>query len=167
MKPLILIALLLVGILLYTMLRTEPAPAPTAAPKLTQGDAIWDQPLPEGTEQLPEGAARVHVAVARRNEGGKNYLDFQLSEEHGYMVDGVRVEFWFRFKDEDTGEWIEDTNRIDHLIRERIPFNETLVSSTVLLDLDFRDQGIDLASTTTENWGARVVNYSRAMRRIP
>ncbi|MCB9849527.1 MAG: hypothetical protein H6817_02345 [Phycisphaerales bacterium] len=168
MKPLILIVLLVAAVAGYLVFTsgsgsnpTTTAPQGSAQP--TNALPIWQQPLPPNTELVPEGQAKLHVEVVRRNENNKAYLDFNISEEHGYMVDGVQVEFWFRFKDEDSGEWIESTNRNVFFVRERVPANETLVASTILRDMDYRNEGIDLPATVSEDWGARILEYTRAI----
>lgn len=167
MKVLLPVLLLLVGVLLYVTLGPKPAPSPTPTPVGEQSKLPWDQPAPAGTEPVANGDVRLHVSAERRNENGRINLDFHVTEEHGYMVDGVRLYFWYRFKDEDSGEWVDDALRIDHLIRDRLGCNETLVASTIILDAEYRDRGIDLAATTSENWGVQVIGFARAMRCTP
>jgi hypothetical protein len=168
MKPLLLLLVLLLGVGVYMLLvKEDPNAKSGPAQPVTQGVPIWEQPIPDGTELVDKKDVRLNVRAERRDANNKNLLDFHITEEHGYMVDGARVEFWYRFKDEDTDEWIEDSNRISHFIRDRLPFNDTLVTSTVLRPIEFRDLGADLATTTTENWGVRIIDFSRAMRKKP
>jgi len=168
MKPLLIIVMLvLVGVLVFVQTRPKTEPASPPSPSIQAGAAAWQGDIPEGTTLVPKGQARLNVQPMRRTDGNKVYLDFHITEEHGYMVDGVRVEFWYRYKDDDSDAWIEDSKRVDFFIRERLPFNETLVASTVLLNEEFEHLKLDLAATTTENWQVRIVDYNRAMQRAP
>ena len=126
---------------------------------------LWEKEIPEGTK-LVEGDApppKLNVVASRRNEGPHSLLEFQVSEEHGYMVDGILLQFWYHEKDAETGEWIEDSKRIGYFVKKRLGFNETVVDSTPLLDVEFQHLGIDLSATTTENWLVSVASYARAM----
>jgi hypothetical protein len=166
MKALLLLTLLIVaGVFLYMSFAPVPVPAPTPTPAAQQGDAAWQAPIPEGTELLPDGQARLHVRPVRSNENGKVLLEFHITEENGYMVDGIRVQFWPRLTNEATGERVDSPQRVDYFIRERLEFNDTLVASTALLEAEYEGLDIDLAATDSDDWGARVVGYVRAMRR--
>jgi len=168
MKALVLLVLLLVGVGLYMFLKPANSAAPNNATNTpsshTQVVPIWEQDVPDDMEVVAEGEAVVHVRPVRRNANGKPYMDLHLTEEHGYAVDGIQVQFWYQFKDEDTGELIEDPKKVTFFIKDRLPANETLVASTVLLPVEFRNSGIDLPTTTTEDWGAKVIAIKRAMK---
>ena len=144
----------------------EPSEPEQPESKATMHVPIWNQPIPAGTELLPDGTGKVNVTARRRTNGQQNLIEFEISEEHGYMVDGINLEFWYRFKDKDTGEWVDDTKMIGFFVKDRLPFNETLVPSTALLPIEFKHLGADLAASTAENWGVRVVDYHRAMKRV-
>jgi len=144
----------------------EPSEPEQTESQATTHVPIWNQPIPAGTELLPDGAGKIGVTVRRRTNGQQNLIEFELSEEHGYMVDGINIEFWYRFKDTDTGEWVDDTKKIGFFVKDRLPFNETIVLATALLPIEFKHLGADLAASTGENWGARVVDYHRAMKNV-
>ncbi len=163
LKVLVVILIVLVIAFVYVT-RTEKSPQDMPEPvgeDTKQG--YWEKPIPEGTRLVTDRTPKFNVEVVRRNEGTQPVLEFHITEEHGFMVDGISVEFWFRFKDDDTGEWIDDTKTIKYLCRARLGFNETLVDKTVLLDTEFQHLGIDLLSTTSDNWGAQVVEWMRVM----
>jgi len=180
-KPLpiiIVLGLIVVGFVVYFVFVRDKGPqmttefsaiaekAKVSDTSAAEGDtAPWEQDIPAGTKLVEKDAAppKLNVVAARRDEGAHSLLEFEISEEHGYMVDGILLEFWYRKKNEETGEWVKDSKRVGFFIKQRLGFNETIVDSTPLLDIEFEHLGIDLAATTTENWQARVVNYTRAM----
>jgi len=125
----------------------------------------WEQPLPSGYKLLEEGKSpKFDVRCVRVFDKPQDILEFHVTEEHGWAADGVRIEFWYRFKDADSGEWIEDTmNAVAHVARKRLDFNDTLVDFTTLLPIEYRHLKLDPGETDSENWQAKVVDYARVM----
>ncbi len=165
MKALIAVLLVAVGIAVAYSLYTKDAPVHPPADK-SQNLPIWRQPLPAGTVPVPAEQVKLNVRIERRDQGDRHEVVFYINEEHGYLVDGIRLHFWYRFKDEDTGEWIDDINRVEHFVRDRLEFNETLVTSTTLRKPDYPGLGVDVMTTTTDDWGVAVVNFERAARKV-
>ncbi|HRX85581.1 MAG TPA: hypothetical protein P5572_11235 [Phycisphaerae bacterium] len=164
MKPLIIVLVLLVGVLAYTLLKpsADQSAATSTAPTLNK--PIWEQPIPEGTELVPAGEAAINVRVGRRNENNKALIDFDLSEEHGYAVDGIRLTY--RYVGAGNADKPAATSKaIGYLVPQRLDFDSTLKTSTVLMDVEFKDLDVDLAKTTAADWEATVVTYERAIRR--
>ncbi len=164
MKILIGVLAVLLGAAVY-MTMTGTSSTPEAAPQQTESNVpLWQQPIPEGTKLVESGLAKINVKPVRRNEGDRCVMDFHVTEEHGYMVDGITVKFWYKFKDAESGDVIEDPHTINYYIKGRLGFNETLVESTPLLDLEFNHLNFDeVRASTGDNWGTSVVKYARAM----
>lgn len=139
---------------------TEP-PSPTTAPP------VWEEPIPAGWTEIKDKPVNVKVDWVRTNKGQQNILEFHLTEEHGYAVDGVNLEFWYRFKSEKGDEWVDDAKRVGFFVRERLMPKQTLVASTVLLPIEFKHIGPDLAASTRDNWGVECVGHLRAMEPGP
>ena len=155
----ILVALLAVGGYVYVQNQSPTPPTPTSKPAPLP---IWDQPLPDNLQEVEGKNVNINITPVRVNKGKQAVLEFHITEEHGYMVDGIKLRFWYKFKDEDSGEWIEDTRKISHFVNKRLKANETLVDSTVLISAEFDHLAIDLTATTTENWSVEFENYMRA-----
>ena len=136
--------------------------AATPAPKTLP---LWDQPIPDGTRLVDNDRVSVNVEATRRNKGNQMLLEFRITEEHGYMVDGIRLNFRYRFQDEESGEWIDDVNAVEHFITERLDFDGELVDSTPLLDTEFKHLGSDLKASKSDDWGVEVIAFVRAMER--
>ena len=166
MKVLVVLLLVLAAVVGYMYVINPSASNPTPEPveEAQTHQAYWEEPIPAGTELVEKTLPRFNVVTVRRSDTPQNILEFQITEEHGFMVDGIRIEFWYCFVDDETGELIEDVNSVEHVCTKRLGFNETLVDSTPLIDDEFRYLGIDLAETTSENWKARVMDFARAMK---
>jgi hypothetical protein len=135
----------------------------TSQPK--SNTAYWNEPLPSGYKLLEDGKTpKFDVECVRIFDKPQDILEFHVTEEHGWAADGIRLEFWYRFKDEDSGEWIDDKmNAVAHVARKRLDFNETLVEFTTLLPIEYRHLKINLGDTNSENWHAEVVDWARVM----
>ncbi len=155
----ILVALLAVGGYVYVQNQSPPPPTPTSAPAPIP---VWQQPLPDNMQKVDEGNVDISITPVRVNKGKQAVLEFHITEKHGYMVDGIKLRFWYKFKDEDSGEWIEDTKKISHFVNKRLEPNETLIDSTVLIEAEFKHLAIDLTATATENWSVEFEDYMRA-----
>ena len=162
MKGLLVILVILVVVFVVVTLTGEDAEQAASAPA-PENLPIWRQPIPPGTRLVDSADVDLNIEATRRDKGTQTLLEFRITEEHGYMVDGIRLNFWYRFQDDETGEWIDDPNEVEHFIKTRLGFNETLVDSTPLLDVEFRHLGSDLATSTTKDWGVRLVSIVRAM----
>jgi hypothetical protein len=124
----------------------------------------WEKPLPPGARELKKSdpTPKFTVVTRRRDVGKQARLEFEITEEHGYLVDGIRVFFWYREEDPETGEWKRDERRIEHFIKDRLNFNDTLVTSTTPREIEFRHIGVPVSETTSDNWEAEVVHFFRA-----
>ncbi len=163
MKILLVVLVVLLGVAGYVAYVGKDAKPEVVPSEAVVNTPLWQQPIPEGAKLVEEGLAKIHVKPVRRNEGNRNWMDFHITEEHGYMVDGITVRFWYRFKDKESGDWIDDVRKIDYFVKKRLGFNETLVESTPLMTLEFEHLGPEVAVSTGENWNVQVVKYSRAM----
>jgi hypothetical protein len=153
------------AVLLATACEKSDAPMqPTPSPKINT--PIWEQPIPEGMTLLPEDApVKLRIKWERVNRGSQARIEFHITEESGYMVDGVELIFWYRSKN-DAGEWVEDGRPVNFFVPDRLMPGETVVTSTPLLHAEFVHLNTDLAATTTENWLAEIVGYRRAMEKV-
>jgi hypothetical protein len=164
MKILIAVLALLLGVAAYVTLTAKDVKDDVPAGQVQSQVPIWQQPIPEGTKLVESGLAKINVKPVRRNEGDRYWMEFHVTEEHGYMVDGITVQFWYRFKDAESGDMIDDPHKVGYFVKGRLGFNETLVESTPLLDLEFEHLGRErLEASTGANWGTKVIKYSRAM----
>ncbi len=166
MKILIAILAMILGVAAYFTLTAKETPEDDVQSEVVVNVPIWEQPIPEGTRLVDKGLAKINVKTVRRNEGNRSWMDFHVTEEHGYMVDGITVRFWYRFKDAESGDIINDTHRVDYFVKNRLEPNATLVESTPLLDLEFEHLGPVVTGSTNENWDCQVVTYVRAMEPI-
>ncbi|GJM25754.1 MAG: hypothetical protein DHS20C16_21690 [Phycisphaerae bacterium] len=164
MKILIAVLALLLGVAAYVTLTARDVEDDVPTGQVQSNIPIWRQPIPEGAKLVESGLAKINVKPVRRNEGDRYKIDFHVTEEHGYMVDGITVQFWYRFKDSESGDVIDDPHKVNYFVKGRLGFNETLVESTPLTDLEFEHLGRErLGASTGENWGTKVVKYARAM----
>lgn len=166
MKIVIAVLAMLLGVAAYFTLTAKEDTGEDSQPAPVSVKPLWEQPIPEGTRLVKDGLPKVNVKAVRRNEGNRSWIDFHLTEEHGYMVDGITVRFWYRFKDEESGDIINDTHRVRYFVKQRLESNATLVESTPLLDLEFEHLGKVVTASTSENWGCEFVDYVRAMEPI-
>lgn len=163
MKILISILAMVLGVVAYFTLAGKSTTTEESQPVAASNVPIWEQPIPDGTKLVTEGLARINVKLVRRDEGNRNWMDFHITEEHGYMVDGITIRFWYQFKDEESGDLIADTHTVDYFVKNRLEPNATLVESTPLLDIEFSHLGTAMPVSTSDNWVAQVVAFSRAM----
>jgi hypothetical protein len=134
---------------------------PTPSPVINT--PIWEKEAPAGWQEITDKPVNVQVDWERVQKGSQSLLQFHLTEEHGYMVDGISLEFWYRFKDEKTGAWVDDPKKIGFFVPNRLEPKKTLVASTPLLDIEFKHLGADLGASKKENWGVKYVANMRAM----
>ncbi len=139
--------------------KTAPAPVSTAQTIVP----IYEQPIPEEWQKVEGKPVNINVTPVRVNKGSQAILEFHMSEEHGYAVDAINLEFTYRYKDDDSGEWIQAGRPVGYFVKKRLEFNETLVDNTVLLSVEFEGVVPDLQATTVDNWTVRVLDYGRAM----
>lgn len=165
MKVLVVVLVVLVAIGGYMLLggnSADKAPSPTPVAVVAP---IWEQPLPAGMELVPEKDVALKVQHTRRNDKGKVILDFEISEEHGYAVDGINVGFAYIGKDAKPEGGAEvESPVVVYFVPERLEAGKKLAASTVLVDLEYQDLNLDLPSTKTEDWESDIVSFSRAMR---
>jgi len=162
---LVVLGLIAAGLAVFLVTRKNPGPQNTGpAEPANRKLPYWEEPLPPGYKLLGEGKTpKFHVVCERIMDKPQDILQFEITEEHAWAADGIRINFWYRFKDPDSGEWIEDTHRVAHVARERLDFNQTLIEFTTLLPIEYRHLGLDPGETTTENWRAEVVEWARVM----
>lgn len=164
MKILIVVLALLLGVTAYVTWNSKDATSKLDSPPAQSHVPIWEQPLSEGVKLVESGLAKINVKLVRRNEGDRYWMDFHVTEEHGYMVDGVTVQFWYRFKDRESGDIINDPHKVNYFVKNRLGSNATLVESTPLLELEFQHIALErIGASTGANWGSKVIKYSRAM----
>jgi len=168
MKPLLVILILVACALGYVAFTQEKPDTEEATSTVKAQDTIvpyWEEPLPDNLKLLDrDEQPRFNVVCERVNANSQNKIRFHITEEHGFLADAIRLEFWYRFYDEDSGEWIDTDSRVAHVARERLEANDTLTEETVLLPIEYRRLGIDLAATTSDEWQAEVVSWARAMQ---
>lgn len=169
MNPKIIVLLLIAaGLAVFLFTRKPPAADDSGrAQPANIKIPYWEEELPPGYKELGEGKTpKFNVVCERIHDKPQTILQFHVTEEHGWAADGLRIEFWYKFKDEDGGEWIEDTDpkgRVAHVARERLEFNETLTEFTSLLPIQYRHLNLDPKDTDSENWKAEVVGWVRVM----
>ncbi|HNO77891.1 MAG TPA: hypothetical protein PKN33_07500 [Phycisphaerae bacterium] len=167
MKILIGVLAIALGVAAYLTLTSKSADEVAEDTQFKPELPIWEQPLPDNVKLVESGLAKINVKPVRRNEGERRMLDFHITEEHGYMVDGITVQFWYRFKDPESGDIIDDPHKVNYFVKDRLEANETLVQSTPLLELEFKHLGNErVTASTDENWVTRVIKYSRAMEPV-
>ncbi len=167
MKIIIAVLAVLLGAAAYLTLTASDAPDDGVVQPAKSQVPVWEEPIPEGTKLVEAGLAKIHVKPVRRNEDDRCWIDFHITEEHGYMVDGINLKFWYRFKDTESGDIIEDPYKIGYFVKTRLGFNETLVESTPLLEIEFKHiDRAEIAATIGDNWGTQVTKYGRAIEPI-
>jgi len=139
------------GLYVYTTHRQAEQPPP---------EIQHDQPPkffnPEVKGVVPEIPPEFDVVVRMVPRGEQTRLEFTVTERHGWYVDNVYIEFWHVEKDEH-GKWQQVGDSVRWLCRGYLDFNSVLTDSTVLTAQEWPDLD-DYGET--ENWRARVVQYS-------
>jgi len=126
------------------------------------GTRLWLRELPG--EEPPEPPI-LHIDVAVDTSSGKNRLVYNITEEHGYYVETLWVDFWYKDAEHPTKE--ESLLVVTHPIENYVKANETLTGCIELNPAELEDVGGDIG--TTENWGARIYRKegSRARAQNP
>ena len=166
MKPrlIILLGVAVVLVVLLAMKFSSPEPSETEAEDIVslEGDdleairltqtALSQRPLPgEAPEEEPELDIRVEVNTS----GGKNRLDYYISEAHGFYVETFRIEF--RYKGSPL--------RFAHYLESYVKANETLKDCIEVVPAELSKVGGDIG--TSENWEAEIISYGRARAENP
>lgn len=141
------------GVFLFQQKANEPAPVV----KVDQSDNL-SKPGVEGVE--PDVPPEFDVAVELRRVGVRDALYFTITERHGWYADHLYVEFWHRKKDEN-GEWQRVGDSLTYLCRKYLDFGATLVDDTTPQFHEFPELDEDMG--TSENWRARISNYSKVL----
>jgi hypothetical protein len=114
--------------------------------------------LPEGTE--PDRSPEFECSIDLQKEGNHDVAYINVTESHGWWVNGVYVEFWHRKQDEDTGQWRRDTMKGLHRLSSPVNFKETFRDRVVLASHEFsniHDFG------TSENWECQVTQWDHVL----
>jgi hypothetical protein len=174
MKPLLVLLVLIAAALAVYLVSTRTS-APTGAmppganptggdlqPTSTKGD--WEGDFP-GMKEIDPALAEFDVQIERRNEGPQYRLYFHVTEKNGHAAAGITVAFWYRYKDDDTGQWVDHPKQITFFMKKPLMPNQTLTDYTTLWEAEWRDQ-VDfkeVVASTSENWQGKVVNCMRLM----
>ncbi|HEY3243928.1 MAG TPA: hypothetical protein VGM03_11315 [Phycisphaerae bacterium] len=159
----------LIAVVTYAVIRLRTAPnAPREEEDLSSMPATaalppWEQPDPPNSRN-PDVTPEFDLQVELHREGPRNVLYFYITERHGFLADGILVEFWHQRLDPATGEWIQDGTKIGYQCRGRLDFGGSLVENTTLTELEMSEVG-DVG--TSENWQARVAACLRVKARAP
>jgi len=161
-KPLLIVlVLVLIGLAAYTLLGTRSEVVPEV-PETTVKPNSFEAEPENGieTDELPE----FQVQVTPKKVGGQNKLEFAMTEAHGWWVNHIYVEAWYRELNEETGEWERKMERpVQYLCKDVLRFNETLVEETTLTDPELDDIGGDPG--TTENWEGRIYKWHKIFKK--
>jgi hypothetical protein len=125
----------------------------------TQGVAYINPNLKnEGVPPTGEPEWDVQVQLNRVGAGQQHRFTFKVTEKHGWAANGIYIAFWHRTKDPNTGEWVKDSRETSVLLsNDYLHFNKPLEFSTTVAKhelIELKDFG------TTENWEAKVTNFS-------
>lgn len=115
-------------------------------------------PTIQGVE--PATAPKINVGLELRHEGLRNVLYFTVTEEHGWYVDHVYIEFWYVQTDEN-GEERKLGDPVVYLCHNFLGYGKTLVEGTTLLDVEFPE--LEGNYGTTENWRARIQKTGKVL----
>ncbi len=151
---------LVAGLGIFVWVTKHEADNPVFVPPVNQKDKFYD-PNVEGLE--PDTDPDFHVGVELRWDNQKAILDFTISESHGWYADYLYIDFWYVEEDEN-GELRQIGDPVTYMCHNYLPFGETLVEYTTLLDIEF-DQIDDFG--TTENWRARVGTWDKVLAPKP
>lgn len=122
---------------------------------------VRDYPAP-GNE--PPEPVELSVQVWTDPDDGKNRLYYEINEAHGYYVDTLDLEFWYKDDDEVTGPENSPLIVPVHL-NKYLEANDTLRGHVEVVWAELQQVGGRFG--TTENWDARVVHYHRARLKTP
>jgi hypothetical protein len=108
------------------------------------------RPLPgENPEEEPEFETKVVVD----QDSGKNQIKLTITETHGYFVETLRVNLWYR----DSRYYAVETF-IDDYISAGSPLEWTVpVTPAEMDEIGIEDQNLGSA----EDWEVEIVNYNR------
>ncbi len=162
----ILIVIGLGGFVWWTNYKVSNPPAPpnvNQAPKYVDPDAAS-----KGVE--PDSPPEHNVDVELRFEGEKAFIDFTISEAHGWYTDHMYIDFWY-VRQDDNGDWHQVGDPVRYMCHNYLKFGETLVEYTTLYDLEFPELDVDDGGRvdwgTAENWRARVGEYGQVLAPKP
>ncbi len=103
------------------------------------------------------------VQVEVNQSSGKNRLDFWVTETHGYFVETLKLEIWYKEK---PGMEFEDSPlNLEQHFESFITAGETLKLCMELVPAELRH--VDDGMGASENWAARVRYYHRARAENP
>jgi len=126
----------------------------------TMKTSLASRDLPgEEPGEKPEFQVQVEV----NQTSGKNRLDFWVTETHGYFVETIKLEIWYKEKPD--MELEDSPFHIEQHFEAYITAGETLKLCMELVPAELRHvpQGMGVS----ENWGARVGYYHRAREENP
>lgn len=108
-------------------------------------------------EEPPE-KPEFQVQVEVNQTSGKNRLDFWVTETHGYFVETLKMQIWYKTNPDME---LEDSSfHIEQHFEAFITAGETLKLCMELVPAELRHVGDGMG--VSENWGARVTYYHRA-----
>ena len=151
----------------FAVRSSAPPPAPTAA-ELDSGltpeelNEIRIQQTPIVERELagskPEVPPEFFVYVRVDPTGKKNRLYLDVTEAHGYYVEGLTLDVWFSPGGAETGPGRSGV--FTHYINKYLKANETLVDCMDLVRPEIERIGGDMG--VDADWAADVVRYGRA-----
>ncbi len=118
----------------------------------------WDLPGEDPPDEL-EFDLNVWVDDA----DDKNRLYFSISEVHGYYVESLNLDFYYKSTADTTYE--DSKLRLPVYINNYIKAGETFTDFVEVVDAEIDSVTDDIGST--ENWGVEVTGYGRAREKNP
>jgi len=163
MKPrLIILIVMAAGLAAAFAVRSSSPPKAGEGEKETgdEGKMVWQFELP-GEE--PEEEADFDVNVRVDTSTGKNRLVLEITEVHGYYVEYLVADIWYRGakETEEAGSLLTLTHRMNRYLKA----NETLVECLELVPRELSFVGGTIG--TSEDWEAEITSYNRARAANP
>ncbi len=117
--------------------------------------ALWLRDLPgEEPDVEPDIVVTVSVVAGL----GKNQLAFDFTEAHGYYVETLDVNFWY--KDNPDTEYADSRLQLNYPFDDYLLANETKQLCLEVVSPELNRVGGEMG--TDENWGVELRRYSRA-----
>jgi len=121
---------------------------------------LWLRDLPG---EAPEVEPELDVAISVVEGVGTNQLAFDFTEAHGFYVESLYVDFWYKPT--------PDTEKADSRLQMSYPFddyieaNETKRLCLEVVNVELERVGGEMG--TDENWGVELTRYGRARATNP
>lgn len=167
MKPRLLILCACLGGMAIWVALTGSAPADPVGEIEEQSQEVqdskkmlyeWDLPGEEPSVEL-----EFDMSVWVDDADDKNRLYFSISEIHGYYVESLSLDFYYKPTPETTYE--ESRLRLPMYVNAYIKAGETLTSFVEVVPGELK--AVDGDFGTTENWGLEITYFGRAREKNP